>query len=147
MWREDLKSCAVLAMCIPVSARLLWLTLRTWCWRNSELRTGATSLKWSRRRTDGQNSWSEGWPARATPQHQRSALLRFGSSCKAWCRSLEYNRERFQRWNEKSYLDKWWGEKKQKIKLTLMNTNTMSVIAVDAIEFLNPNEIHSKICK
>lgn len=39
------------------------------------------------------------------------------------------------------------GKKKQKIKLTLMNTNTMSVIAVDAIEFLNPNEIHSKICK
>lgn len=74
----------------------LWLTHRHGC-ESSGKPKGATSQIWLRRHKRAHWSWSEGWPARATPPPQRFALLRCGSAYRAWCHNLTFNREYIER--------------------------------------------------
>lgn len=74
-----------------LSVLLSGLTLGCW-WQSSGKLKGAISPIWSRRHKRVRRSGSGGWPARATRRARRSALLRCGSACKAWCHNLGFNK-------------------------------------------------------
>lgn len=124
-----------------------WLTLGRW-WQSSGQPRGATSQIWSRRHKHARWPGNEGWPARATPPAQRSALLRCGSAYRAWCHNLTFNRGNNERratgWLSAKYQERLaWMIINLKIRLSWLEAiMTPALAACTTMSLWNPNKAH-----